>query len=147
MLKKRWLIGSVLSALIVLGITGGVIMAQTSTDTDSSKATFAARVARILGLETSTVEDAVEQVKQEIRSAVVDARLAAMVESGQITQAQADEYKASIESKPEGAFEGFGRKGRYGKHGRRGFRSGFGDHDGEGHPWKMNDSDSDDDSA
>ncbi len=134
-MKKRWLIGSVLAALMVFAITGGVIMAQETSD--SKRSGFAARVADILGLEADTVEDAMEQAKKEMFEEHLDAKLAAMVSSGRITQEQADEYRAWIESKPDGAFGG--HRG-FGKFGKRGFKRGFGDRDGKMHPWK-NDSD------
>ena len=97
---------------------------------DSAKTGFAARVATILGLETDKVEDAMEQAKKEMFSEQLDAKLAAMVENGSITQEQADEYKEWVESRPEGAF---GDRNGFGKFGKRG----FGGRHGKMHPWKM----------
>ena len=133
MLKKRWLIGSVFAALMVFAVTGGVIMAQE--DSNSTRTGFAARVASILGLETDTVEDAMEQARTEMFNQQLDANLTAMVESGRITQDQADEYKEWIESRPEGAF------GAHDGFGKRGFKRGIGGRDGRMHPWKMKDFD------
>ena len=101
-MKRRWLIGVVAAALAVLGLAGGVIMAGESADKNSRFSTFAGKVAGILGLEADDVENAMEQAKQEMADEALDEKLAAMVEKGTLTQAQADAYKTWIQAKPEG---------------------------------------------
>ena len=75
---------------------------------------FAARVADILGLDETTVQDAIDQAKAEMQEEALQAKLDRLVENGHMTQEQADEYKTWIESKPEGLspkmFGGFGKK-------------------------------------
>ena len=75
---------------------------------------FAARVADILGLDETTVQDAIDQARAEMQEEALQAKLDRLVENGHMTQEQADEYKTWIESKPEGLspkmFGGFGKK-------------------------------------
>ena len=131
MKRKRWLIVSIMGAVMALGIASGVVAAQEATgpDEDSTIRGLAARVAEILGIDETQVQDAIEQAKAEMHDERLDAHLAAMVDSGRLTQQQADEYRVWIESRPEGlspkAFGGRGRHGRSGGHFRgRGFHGG-----------------------
>ena len=116
MRKRYWLTGTIVAAVMVLGIMGGVAMAQETSDEDgdSEKKSFAARVAEILGLDETTVQDAIDQAKAEMQEEALQAKLDWLVENGHMTQDQADEYKTWIESKPEGLspkmFGGFGKK-------------------------------------
>ena len=116
MKKWRWLIGGVAAAVVMLGVVGGAIMAQESEDKESRFSSFAARVASILGLEADDVEDAMEQAKQELADEALDDKLATMVESGVLTQQQADEYNAWIEAKPEGVGLPYFVPGKDGEH-------------------------------
>ena len=116
MRKRYWLTGTIVAAVMVLGIMGGVAMAQETSDEDgdSEKKSFAARVAEILGLDETTVQDAIDQAKAEMQEEALQAKLDRLVENGHMTQDQADEYKTWVESKPEGLsprmFGGFGKK-------------------------------------
>ena len=116
MRKRYWLTGTIVAAVMVLGIMGGVAMAQETSDEDgdSEKRSFAARVADILGLDETTVQEAIDQAKAEMQEEALQAKLDWLVENGHMTQDQADEYKTWIESKPEGLspkmFGGFGKK-------------------------------------
>ena len=95
---------------------------QTHTeDADSLARNFASRVAEILGIEETRVQEAMDQARQEMLSERLQDWLDKMVESGRITQEQADEYKAWIESRPDGAFKHFGKRGHHG----RGFHRGW----------------------
>ena len=109
-MRKGWIFVALTVGALALALTGGAALAQSSdSDGDSRKGKFAERVASILGLESSQVEDAMKQARTELRDEWLQAKLDAMVESGKITQEQADEYKAWVEAKPEGAFWGFRR--------------------------------------
>lgn len=97
--KKIWL-GLVSGAVSVVAITGvfvAIVAAQDNTDSDGSSPSFAERVARILGLETQPVEDAITQAKEEIATEKRTAYLNAMVEKGALTQEEADELATSDE--------------------------------------------------
>ncbi len=152
MRKKRWLIVSAAAAMIVVGVlTAGIIVAQ-SADDSPEVSRLSAKVAEILGLDAETVDSAIEQAKNELRNEAVQAKLDAMVESGSITQEEADAYMAWIDSAPDvvGEFheKGF-HKGRFGgrNHHRRGhdrWRGLDNDDDDRGGD-DRNDDDSDDD--
>ncbi len=59
------------------------------------------RVAEILGIEREALDSAMSTARDENREAQQDERLAALVEAGTITQAQADEIDAWEDSRPE----------------------------------------------
>ena len=97
--KKIW-IGLASGAVSVIAITGvfvAIVVAQDSTESDGTSPSFAERVARILGLETQPVEDAISQAKKEIATEKRTNYLNAMVEKGALTQEEADELAASDE--------------------------------------------------
>ena len=77
MRKRYWLTGTIVAAVMVLGIMGGVAMAQETSDEDgdSEKRSFAARVADILGLDETTVQDAIDQAKAEMQEEALQAKL------------------------------------------------------------------------
>jgi hypothetical protein len=102
--RKKFIVISVLAAviLLVVGVIGGVASAQTGDAPEKTGSrTLLARVAEILGIEQSELESAVTQAREEMRDEALDARLQRLVEAGRLTQEQADEYKAWIESRPD----------------------------------------------
>lgn len=130
MWKKRWIVVPVTLVALALGVTGGVAMAQES-EGDSPLQSFASRVASILGIDEQQVEDALEQASREMRDEAVQQKLNSQVESGWITQEQADEYLEWYQARPSTDGPKFGGPGRGGfghRHGHRGgglrFRSG-----------------------
>ena len=89
--KTIWL------AVVVLAITSvtsaAVVFAGDDVDKSSRIDSFPARVAHILELDEAVVADAMRQAKEELRAdkiAALEATLAAMVESGELTQEEAD---------------------------------------------------------
>ncbi len=126
--KKRWMLMSVLVGLLTVGITAGAVLAHGGGG-ESALDSFASRVANILGLEESQVQDAFTQAKEEGREAKQAAKearlqdkLDQMVEGGSITQEQADQYMEWVQSKPEGirpllGIRGFSGHGFIGEHG------------------------------
>lgn len=58
------------------------------------------RVAEILGIDQQKLEDAVKQAQGELPKETPEARLSELVANGTLTQQQADEIKAWLESKP-----------------------------------------------
>ncbi|PKB66075.1 MAG: hypothetical protein BZY81_08360 [SAR202 cluster bacterium Io17-Chloro-G4] len=108
--KKRWIIVSLIVGLLTIGITAGVAMGHGGgEDRESALNNFASRVATILGLQESKVQDAFTQAKEETRAAnqaAKEARLQdklnQLVEDGSITQEQADQYMEWLQSRPEG---------------------------------------------
>ena len=113
------------SVLAAVGIFAGI--AAQSTDNDDSKRSFAERVASILGLETSDVEDAFAQAKDDIREERTGGYLANLVENGKLTQEESDAIQTWLDAKPDVEFSfdatvkaskrGWGGKGFGGHHG------------------------------
>jgi hypothetical protein len=103
-LKRKWLFISLLAAVVLLtvGIIGSAVYAQSSTSTSpANQTTFAARVARILGIEQSQVESAFTQARQEMQDEALNTRLQKMIDNGKLTQEQADQYKEWIKTRPD----------------------------------------------
>ena len=127
-MRKRWMITSFLVGLLTVGVAGGAVLA--SEHEDGSPITgFAARVASILGIDQTQVEDAFQQAQEEMADERLQAMLDAQVESGRITQEQADEYSEWYQARPDDGI-GIGSRGRFGRQGffkrGHGFRGGFG---------------------
>ena len=111
-MRKRWLFVPVLVGALAFSLIGLAFLPQVNEEESESRfGDYAARVASILGLEADTVQDAMKQAKQELAAEALQEKLDAMVASGDITQAEADEYKAWVEAKPEGSFWGFKPRG------------------------------------
>ena len=124
-MKKKWLFVPVLAGMLVLAVVGGTAFAQSENgDEGSPWSSFAGRVASILGLDEATVQDAMDQARQELQDEVVQAKLDSLVEQGRITQEQADESYEWYQARPEGlprvgfGGRGFGKFGQHGWHGR-----------------------------
>jgi hypothetical protein len=106
MTKKRLIIiSSIVSAVIVLmGLIGGTVLAATPTPTPGTatnpQSVFAAKVAGILGIDQAKVETAFTQAQKEMKADAQAKMLAKLVADGKMTQAQADQYKTWLDSKP-----------------------------------------------
>ena len=101
-MRRKVLIAAAALAVLAIGIGGGAVWAQESDSEDGSTIKgFVSRVAEILGLEEQTVQDAFTQAKQEMMDESIESKLAAMVESGKLTQEQADEIQEWYDSKPD----------------------------------------------
>ena len=128
-MKKRlsiFLIGTAVSVVALVGAFAGLAAAQSSAD-DNDSQTFVERVAAILGIESDDLEDAMQQVKEEIHSERRDAKFAELVENGTLTQEESDAIEEWQDSKPEIEFTSGDRDGE----GKRGWgRKGFGHHGG-----------------
>ncbi len=128
---KKVLVGSLLIVTLVIGVTGGTVLAQSADEEGSGVArTLADRVAEILGLDSATVADAIEQARSDMVDERIAERLAAAVESGRLTQEQADAQLEWFQARPDSIGPGFGhgfRGHKFGRGGHRrgGFRGGF----------------------
>jgi len=98
--KRKFIIMLLGVILIIAASIGGVAMAQESEE-DSQSDTLLGRVAKILGIDQQTVEDAFEQAQAEMREQALDRYLQNLVEEGIINEEQAAEYKAWLESRPD----------------------------------------------
>ena len=122
-MKKRWFVATLLVGMLAVGLTGGTVLAQTDgTSSDSPVGRFASKVATILGLDETLVQDALKQAAGEIQDEALQWKLDKLVENGRLTQEQADAYYEWYQSRPQGIFPGRG----FGGHGF--FRGGHGGH-------------------
>ena len=132
-MKKRWLALTATIAILALGalMTGAAFAQEADAGGDSKVGKLGARVAQILGLNETEVTDAIRQARTELHNEAAQSRVDEMVAAGRITQEQADEYIAWLESRPADGpglgHGGFGGK-RFGRHGRgmRGHGGNFG---------------------
>ena len=106
-MRRRWILVSVLAAVVALGIGGGAVLAQ-SADTDGRSPIrgFVSRVAEVLGIEETKVQEAFDQAASDMKEEVVQAKLDAMEESGKVTPEQREEWEKWIESMPDGLLHG-----------------------------------------
>jgi hypothetical protein len=127
-MRKRWFFVTLLVGVLALGITGGTVLAHDGgVGGDSPLGKFTSRVANILGVDEAQVQDALDQASREIQDESLQLKLDRMVESGRLTQEQADAYLEWYVSRPDGLFSGFKlrgfgghdffRGGMFGRHG------------------------------
>lgn len=119
-LRKKVVIIPVLVALVVVGSIAGVALAQD--DSESTGNTLLGKVAAILGIDQTTVEEAFAQAQQEMRDEALTSYLDEMVEQGKISQEEADQYKSWWDTKPDSYYKlgprfGFGGRIRAFGHG------------------------------
>ncbi|MFC1948024.1 hypothetical protein ACFLXY_08925 [Chloroflexota bacterium] len=101
MWRKRKFIIMLLGAILIIAASiGGVAMAQESEE-DSQPDSLLGRVAKILGIDQQTVEDAFEQAQAEMHEEALDRYLQNLVDEGIISEEKAAEYKAWLESRPD----------------------------------------------
>lgn len=116
-IRRSWLVAGV-AAAIVLGVAGGgVVLAQSGEDGESS---FLDRVAAKLGIEPERLEQAIRDTRNE--------DIDAAVEDGDLTQEEADRLKERLDEKPAIPEEPFGFPGP---------RFGFEFKEGEGKPFPL----------
>lgn len=98
--KRKFIIILLGTILIIAASIGGVAMAQESEE-DSQPDSLLGKVARILGIDQQTVEDAFEQARDEMHEEAMDRYLQNLVDEGIISEEKAAEYKAWLESRPD----------------------------------------------
>lgn len=112
--SKKFILGTVLALIVLVGSTIGVIFAQNSSTSPAGVA-FAqsgtgnvsqpkpllARVAEILGIDQQKLEGAFAQAQREMQEEALNRYLQKLVEEGKITQQQADQYKAWSQARPD----------------------------------------------
>jgi hypothetical protein len=120
--RRKVIIIPVLVALVLVGSIAGVALAQDGSD--SSGNTLLARVAAILGIDQTTVENAFAQAQKDMREEAMTNYLQEMVAEGKITQEEADQYQTWWDARPD-ALDKLGPGFEFGGCGR-GFHHGGG---------------------
>lgn len=130
-MRRRWITILAVAGLLAAAITGGAVMAQeaggeeaaTSTPVPTPESTtLMGRVAAILGLEESAIDDAFQQARKDQRTEKYRAALGRKVEKGFITSEEADEEFLWFQSRPDslaGSFRKGGRRGPAFGHAKR----------------------------
>ena len=114
--KKKFIVAAVLAAVVLVGITGGMVFAQTGTTADNQTRTIFDRVAGILtgkgvNVTSDQLKDAFTQAQGDIEAEALKARLGRLVAAGKLTQEQADEYSEWWQSRPNVTLPFGGRGG------------------------------------
>ena len=128
--RKKFIIIVVSVALVLVGSIAGVALAQTETSDDSQTETLFDRVAEIIvnegvNVTSDQLKDAFTEAQSDMHIEVLQDRLQSLVQEGEITQEEADQYLEWWQAKPDvpAGFEfrglgGFGgMRGMDGMHG------------------------------
>ena len=121
-IRKRWLVVTAAAALMAVGLTAGAVFAagspQRHFDGNTSPAMktypasgthhasqeqFIERVAEILGIEQETVSNAFATAQHELATEHFDARIATLVENGDLTEEQGEAASAWFAARPADA--------------------------------------------
>ena len=118
--RKKLIVIGLISAVLLVGSIGGVAFAQTESGADSRPAVPCGavidRVCEIyeentgVAIEPEALEDAFAQARIEDRQELMESRIQNLVEQGEMTQEQADQYLEWWQSKPD-VSPAFGFKG------------------------------------
>ncbi len=131
--SKKLIVGVVLAAALLFGSLGGVALAADNEDDSQPGALFGALWDRVCAiyeektgdtLDQEALKDSFIQARSEMQAEALQNRLQSLVDEGQITQEQADEYLEWQQSRPDVPVQ-FGFRGHGGFRGMGGMR-GFG---------------------
>jgi len=131
--SKKLIVGVVLAAALLFGSLGGVVLAADNGDDSQPGALFGALWDKVCAiyeektgdtLDQEALKDSFVQARSEMRAEALQNRLQSLVDEGQITQEQADEYLEWQQSRPDVSVQ-FGFRGHGGFRGMGGMR-GFG---------------------
>jgi hypothetical protein len=111
--SKKFIVISIIAAAVVAAGIGGAAYAKTSTtvaaantvlnqtaNTTTGNDTLLSRVAKILGIDQTKLQDAVKQARGDMQNDKLNTYLQNLVSKGTITQEQADTFKTWWQSKP-----------------------------------------------
>ena len=90
MTKLRIILPILIAVVTATIISFSVVMAQENDTGDKNPGTFATKLAEILGLNPTVVDQAVQQARTEIRESSFQERLNKLVASGKLTKEQAE---------------------------------------------------------
>ena len=99
MKKLSVVITSAVAVIAITIISMSVVYAQVSDD-DSSPSRFSTKVAEILGIDVTKVDEAIKTARTELRKEDISEQLKRAVESGKMTQEQADEKLEAMKDMP-----------------------------------------------
>lgn len=128
---KKFIVIAVIVAVLLAGGIAGIALAKSNSGSSvnaptsqatSDNGTLMARVAQILGIDQSTLQNAFDQAQKDMASQAMQNRLNSLVQQGKITQDQANQYEQWYQSRPDINVPGLGpngagRPGRFGRFG------------------------------
>jgi hypothetical protein len=120
--SKKFIIATVLAAVVLVGSIGGVVLAQENGDEDGTQpeARHAALLERVCEIyedntgdeiDSTALKEAWAQAQSEMQAEAMEAHLAKMVENGVIDETQAQELQEWLDDMPEGLPFGPGFRG------------------------------------
>jgi len=125
--SKKSIVAVVLAAVVLVGVVGGTVLAQNGNEGDNQpQAQHTALLDRVCviyqdntgtTIDSQQLKDAFVQAKGEMRTEAMENRLQNLVDEGEITQDEADQYKEWWQSKPDVQVK-FGFRGRCGDPGQ-----------------------------
>ncbi len=95
-LKKAWLVMSVTAIMVSMMAVGGVAMADAG-----ERGEVKSKLAEVLDIDEQTVTDAFRDAGEEHAQEAIQAWLDKLVESGEITRVQADEFTSWYGERPD----------------------------------------------
>ncbi len=106
--KKSFIIVAALTVLVLGATLGSVAMAQADDENSTDNASsFLEKVAEVyqtntgVAIDPEALQQAITEARQTLRDEALDNYLQELVDNGTITQAQADEFKAWLDAKPD----------------------------------------------
>ncbi len=129
--SKKVIIVAVLAAVVLVGSIAGVVLAADNDDDSQPGTIFQGLLDRVCAIyknntgndiDPQALENAFAQAQDEIRTEAMQNQIQSLVEEGQITQEQADQYLEWQQSRPDVPFGhdapfGFGFRGHGGPRG------------------------------
>lgn len=128
--SKKVIVSAIVGVMVLAACLAGSLAFAADVDDVDAEARHAEMLGRVaaiyeentgVALDTEQLEAAMQQAGEEMRDAVMQERLDALVAEGTITQEEADEYSAWLDAKPDTLpMEGPGGFGGHGPRGPRG---------------------------
>jgi len=108
--SKKFIIAMVLAAIVTVGSIGGIALAADNGEASQPQAQQEALLDKVCeiyeqntgtAIDVQALQDAFAQAQSEMQSEALNNYLQNLVDQGKITQEQADQYKAWLESRPD----------------------------------------------
>ena len=124
--SKKFILATVLGAVLLAGSIGGIALAQTENGDSDQPTTLFDRVTAILvdkgvDITSEQLKDAFTQAQSQMRTEALQNRLKGLVDQDKITQGEADQYLEWWQLRPDVPV-GFGLRGHGGFRGMGGMR-------------------------
>lgn len=99
--SKKFILAALLIAVVLVGSTAGLVLANGGDEGESQPKTLLGRVAEILNIDQQDLKDAFIQAQSEMRDEALDRHLQKQADNGRVTEEQADQYKEWWQLRPD----------------------------------------------